>query len=153
MKGIAPPRSEDRRRIYITRTAGAHNRAVVNEPELMRQLERRGFEIVDPSTLSATGQIEIFSSASVIVCGHGAALANLVFAPPGAAVVELFPAGDVLPDYWRLASSAGVTYRYLSAWPPAGRKSHRGRAIVSDIDVNLTALGTMLDQLGADAGD
>jgi capsular polysaccharide biosynthesis protein len=151
MKRITPPRPEDRRRIYITRTAGANNRAVVNEPELMRQLEKRDFEIVDPSTLSATGQIEIFSSASVIVCGHGAALANLVFARPGAAVVELFPAGDVLPDYWRLASSAGVTYRYLSAWPPAGRKSHRGRAIVSDIDVDLTALGTMLDQLGAGA--
>ncbi len=151
MKGVTPPAPEDRRPLYITRTAGANNRAVLNEPELIRRLESRGFAIVDPSTLSATRQIETFASASVIVCGHGAALANLVFASPGASVVELFPAGDVLPDYWRLASSAGVDYHYLSAWPPAGRKSNRGKAIVRDIDVNLTALDSMLDQLGATA--
>jgi hypothetical protein len=63
-------------------------------------------------------------------------------------VIELFPAGQVLPDYWRLASSAGVHYRYLSAWPEGGSHS-RSTAIVSDIEVDLAALEAMLDAVAA----
>src|SRR5581483_5762893 len=118
----APPAPT--RRIYITRTAGTNNRAVVNEPRLIDYLRERGFEIVDPATLSVADQIRTFASAARIVSPHGAALANLVFATPGADVIELFPPSSVLPDYWRLASSAGVTYRYLSTW--AKVRSNRG---------------------------
>ncbi len=92
-------------------------------------------------------QIRAFAAASVIVSPHGAALANLVFATPGATVIELFPPSSVLPDYWRLASSAGVTYRYLSTWSKQGRYN-RGKAIVTDIEVDLTALAAMLDEAG-----
>ncbi len=132
------------RRLYITRTAGTNNRAVVNEPRLISYLTERGFDIVDPATLSVADQIRTFASASLIVSPHGAALANLVFTQPGAEVIELFPPSSVLPDYWRLASSAGVTYRYLSTW--ARVRSNRGKTIVSDIEVDLAALGDMLDQ-------
>jgi capsular polysaccharide biosynthesis protein len=151
MKGVTPPAIGDRRPLYVTRTAGSNNRAVVNEAALMQRLESRGFEFVDPSRLSASEQIRRFASAALVVCGHGAALANLVFVTPGTPVVELFPAGDVLPDYWRLAASAGLPYRYLSSWPPPGRRSHRGRAIVTDIGVDLAGLDSLLDQLGAPA--
>ncbi len=149
MKDVTVPPPEDRRPLYVTRTAGANNRAVRNEPALVRRLEDRGFVVVDPSTLGATGQMECFASASAIVCAHGAALANLVFANPGTPVVELFPAGNVLPDYWRLAVSAGLPYRYLSAWPSAAQKTNRSKALVRDIDVELSALDALLDDLGA----
>jgi capsular polysaccharide biosynthesis protein len=149
MGGIVP--SAERRPVYVTRTAGTNNRAVVNEPALIELLQGRGFDVFDPSELSVAGQMQAFADASVIVSPHGAALANLVFATPGATVVELFPPGSVLPDYWRLADSAGLEYRYLSTWPtqlPRDRRStirNRGRTIVSDVEVDLDQLGAMLD--------
>jgi capsular polysaccharide biosynthesis protein len=152
MKDAIPPQVKHRHPVYVMRTAGANNRAVRNQPAVLRRLERRGYEIIDPSALTAAQQIESFSSASVIVSAHGAALANLVFASPGSAVVELFPAGGVLPDYWRLASSAGLTYRYLSSWSRSGRPVNRGKLIVSDIEVDMPALEYLLDELGDELG-
>jgi capsular polysaccharide biosynthesis protein len=152
MKDAKPPPADQRHPVYVARTAGANNRAVRNQPAVLRRLERRGFEVIDPSALTATQQIESFRSASVIVGAHGAALANLVFASPGSAVVELFPAGGVLPDYWRLASSAGVTYRYLSSWSRSGRPSTRSKLIVKDIEVDIPALDHLLDGLGEELG-
>jgi len=135
------------RRIYVTRGASANNRAVLDEPGLMANLADRGFEMVDPGSLPVTEQIRAFAEASLIVAPHGAALANLTFASPGAAVVELFPAGCLLPDFWRLACGVpGLRYRYLSA-PGGPRRPSRQKAIVRDIEVDLTALDRLLDDL------
>jgi capsular polysaccharide biosynthesis protein len=144
-----PASQQDCHPVYVARTAGVNNRAVLNQPAVIRRLEQRGFEVVDPSKLNTAQQIETFASATVIVGAHGAALANLVFASPGAAVIELFPPGGVLPDYWRLATSAGLTYRYLSSWPRSGSTSHRSKVLVSDIEVDVAALDALLDELGA----
>ncbi len=152
MNATTPPApQQDRHPVYIARTAGVNNRAVLNQPAVIRRLEQRGFEVVDPSSLSAAQQIDTFASATVIVSAHGAALANLVFASPGATVVELFPPGGVLPDYWRLATSAGLTYRYLSSWPRSGSTSNRSKMLVSDIEVDIAALDALLDELGVAA--
>jgi capsular polysaccharide biosynthesis protein len=152
LQGVDLP--AQRRPLYITRSAGTNNRAVVNEPRVIDFLKERDFEIVDPSQLTVADQIRAFASASVIVSPHGAALANLVFAAPGTTVIEFFPPSSVLPDYWRLASSAGLTYRYLSTWAKQGRFtrgtslfSDRGKTIVRDIVVDLPALGAMLDEV------
>lgn len=134
-------------RVYITRGTAAHNRAVRNEPEVLDLLRRRGFTAVDPGALSVAEQIRTFANASVVVAPHGAALANLAFAAPGAAVVELFPAGCVLPDFWRLACGVpGLRYRYLSAAGGPSRPN-RARTIVRDIVVDLPALSCLLDDL------
>jgi len=135
--------------IYVTRGSAANNRTVANEAAVVALLEARGFEAVDPGGMTVAEQIDAFSRASTIVAPHGAALVNLVFASPGASVVELFPAGCMVPDYWKLASGVpGLEYRYLTG---RGEQRPRGRAqmIVSDIEVDLGALGLMLDDLGA----
>lgn len=136
------------RRVYVARSAGANNRRVVNEDEMLALLRGRGFEVVDPGRMSVREQIACFASASVVVSPHGAALANLVFSPPGALVVELFPAGCVLPDYWRLASSGGLKYRYLASGRPPKRSLRRNVALISDIEVDVPALATLLDEDG-----
>lgn len=139
--------SGPRRRIYVTRGAAANNRAIVNEAAVLDLLGARGFEPVDPGAMSVVDQIRTFATAELIVSAHGAALTNLVFASPGAAVVELFPIGCLLPDYWRLSCGVpGLRYRYVSAF---GGPRHRTRAttIVRDIDVDLRALAATLDEL------
>ena len=136
-----------RRRVYITRGPSRNNRSVVNDAEVLGLLTERGFELVDPGELSVREQIETFATASVVVATHGAALANLVFAAFGTTVIELFPAGGLLPDYWRMACGVpGMTYRYLSA-PGGPKHPTRQQTIVRDIEVDIAALRTLLDDL------
>jgi capsular polysaccharide biosynthesis protein len=137
-----------RARIYVTRGRSANNRAVRNEDTVRTLLTAHGFTFVDPGALPVSEQIATFARAELIVAAHGAALANLVFCSPGTRVIELFPAGYLLPDYWRLASGVpGLEYRYLSA-PPRSRLGvrNRGAAIVADIDVDVAALRALVEE-------
>jgi capsular polysaccharide biosynthesis protein len=74
--------------LFVSRR-DAVRRVIVNEQELADALQSLGFRVIVPSELTAREQIEAFSSSRVIVAAHGAALANLVFAPAGAFVIEL----------------------------------------------------------------
>lgn len=144
--GVDPSRTPHRR-IYVTRGFSANNRSVRNEPAVLDVLGSRGFESVDPAALPAVEQIRTFAEAAVIVAPHGAALANLIFASAGARVIELFPTGSLLPDFWRLACGVpGLEYRYLSA--PGGRIAQtRQSTIVRDVDVDIPALTRLLGEL------
>ena len=140
--------SGPRRNVYVTRGPSANNRSIVNEAALLDVLAAHDFVHVDPGGLSVVEQIRTFATANVIVAPHGAALANIIFASPGSTLVELFPAGCLLPDYWRLASSVpGMRYRYVSA---VGGPRHPTRAgtIVRDIEVDVAAVSETLRELG-----
>jgi capsular polysaccharide biosynthesis protein len=147
---LLPPQAKriEGRGIYVTRGVGMNNRRVDNEPELMDYLGRRGFDMVDPGKLSALEQIETFAQASMIVGAHSAGLVNLTFAAPGAAVVELFPAGGVNTCYWKLAQSVpGLEYRYILGTGDPARVS-LSELLVSDIQADIPAIGKTLDDLG-----
>lgn len=148
--GVAEPR----RPIYLTRGTQLNNRRVVNEAEVLELLTERGFTVVDPGALSVAEQIRACAGASIIVGAHGAGMTNLMFAGPGAAVVELFPGGDVLPDcYWTLSRSVpGLEYRYLAGVGGSMRQDYN-RALVSDIVVDVHALAGILDDLAARMSD
>ena len=81
-------RSRPKRRVYLSRR-GAANRVLVNEDEVESMLQRYGFEVVELGRLSFPDQVRLFSEASHVVAPHGAGLANVVFCPAGAAVLEL----------------------------------------------------------------
>ncbi|MDP9117173.1 MAG: glycosyltransferase family 61 protein [Actinomycetota bacterium] len=133
------------RGLYVTRGTGVNNRTVSNEEEVVSALVASGFQAIDPAVLSVSEQIRAFAEASVVVAPHGAALANLVFASPGAGVVELFPAGAVVPDYWKLAGGVpGLEYRYLTG---SGRQRVAGRSkmLVRDITVDVPELMRVVD--------
>jgi hypothetical protein len=138
--------SGPRRNIYVTRGPSANNRSITNEAELLAVLAPYDFVHVDPGELSVAEQIRTFATANLIVAPHGAALANIIFAPPESALVELFPAGCLLPDYWRLASSVGMRYRYVSAFGGPRRPTRAG-TIVRDIDVDVAAVAATLEEL------
>ncbi len=131
--------------VFVTRGASTHNRSIRNEAEVVEALTTRGFVTIDPGMMSVREQIETFAGAHRIVGAHGAALTNLIFASPGATVVELFPAGCLLPDFWRLACGvSGLRYRYLSA-PGGPTRPTRNRTITRDLDVDVPRLLTLLD--------
>jgi hypothetical protein len=97
-------------RLYVTRS-DTRKRRITNENELMPLLARHGFEFVAPGRLPLKEQADLFASAEAIVGPHGAGLTNILFAPPSARVIEIFPAGKVKNTYFLLAKSLGQTYR------------------------------------------
>lgn len=74
-------------KIYVSRRLAS--RSPRGEQDLERFLESAGFRIVVAEHLPLQDQIEIFSTASVILGPHGAGLSNIVFGKPGATVIEL----------------------------------------------------------------
>jgi hypothetical protein len=93
--------------------------------------------------------------ASCIVAPHGAGLANIVFAPPGAAVVEFY-GWHLSPEYWLLASQCGLRYVGIEARGPDGRphsalsqEEHRSRPEMkaADIVVDIAVLRDALIEL------
>jgi hypothetical protein len=141
------------RAIYLRRGAGPNNRQVVNENELIDYLRVRGFQIIEqPEKMAVTEKIRAFAEASVIVGAHSAGLVHLAFASPGAAVIELFPAGGTNRCYWQIANAVpGLEYRYV-----CGKGDQRpislSEFLVRDIIADLDAIGAMLDDLGFRAG-
>jgi hypothetical protein len=146
---LRPPGLERvaRRRIYVTRGRERHSRTVTNEEDVVEMLAGRGFAVVDPGTMPVAEQVRTFAEAEWIVAPHGAALANLAFASPGASVIELFAPDFVQGCYWKLADCVpGLGYRYLLG---TGRGPRNGQmnGVMSDIKIDLAALGRALDAL------
>jgi hypothetical protein len=146
---LLPPHLErvPGRHIYVTRGDQRNNRIVVNEGQVLEALAPWGFERIDPGALSVAAQIKAFAEADVIVAPHGAALANLVFASPGATLIELFPGGHIVPDYWKMASGVpGFTYQYLAGVGAQGA-ADRFQLVITDITVDVPALLEMVEAI------
>ena len=138
-------------RIYISR-AGAKYRTVVNEAAVIAYLATLGFVSVQLETLSAQAQIALFAQAEVIIAPHGAGLANLVFAPAGSTLIELFLPDEVLPYYRAIAQHIGVHY-YCGCTDIAPLEAQTVdwdfvgmTAPVSNFVINLDALAALLTQ-------
>jgi capsular polysaccharide biosynthesis protein len=140
------------RRLYVTRGSGPNTRRLVNEETLWPRLERRGFVRVDPGTLSVRDQIDHFAAADVIVGLHGAALTNLVFAHPGARVLEIFPPNYVKQCFWAICDSIpDLRYHYLVGEGRGDRGARRAMSgIQNDIVLDPGKLDAAVDRLMAD---
>jgi len=92
-------------------------------------------------------QIDAFSRARVVVAPHGAALANLMFAPPGATLVEITSRAIVHMDEMRvLAGAAGLQVRSLVSDDMAAAQGP-GTHMHRDYRVDLEALGASVAQV------
>lgn len=114
----AKPQSEPFRKIYFKRGT-ALERKILNEAQVISLLSSKGFEIVEPDKLSITDQAILMQEAKIVVGFHSAALTNLLFAPEGCTVIELFS-----PDYFRtdcfytLAGMLEMNYWYMLGSKP-----------------------------------
>jgi len=103
--------------------AGPATRRVLLAPQAPREFSNRaaveqiatraGLEIVDLATLDLAAQIDLFRHARLIVAAHGGALANLLFCPPGAAVLELSPSCEFRPHFCQLAGKLDLMHAVL----------------------------------------
>ena len=101
------------RRIYISREK-ARWRKVENEDEVLERLAPLGFEKVHLEELSLLEQVRLFHDAEALVGSHGSGFANLIFATPGATVIEFQPL-KLQDVYFRLCRRVGVEYWYIKS--------------------------------------
>lgn len=99
------------RRLFVSRRDAAL-RHVLNEDEVAALLGRHGFETVAAGRLGFGEQARLFSEAEWIAGGTGSGLANIVFAPRGATLVELH--NYTAADFFRvLCAELGQRYERL----------------------------------------
>lgn len=145
---LAPPEAA-RALIYASRREQGARR-LLNEAQVETALAELGFEIIVPGEMSVREQIAAFSRARIVVAPHGAATANMVFAPPGATLVELLSAAILhMGEIRFLCKAAGQYTRAVVSHdieaapaPGAGPEMHRDYRI--DIDALRAELRGLL---------
>ncbi|WP_414661871.1 glycosyltransferase family 61 protein [Horticoccus sp. 23ND18S-11] len=98
-----------RRKLYVSRR-DAPSRRVANEDELVDFLSQEGFETICPGSMTFAEQVETFREASVVAAPHGAGLTNMIFAPPGATLVEFFGDNYINGCYWAISNLCDHRY-------------------------------------------
>ena len=112
-------RRDPKKKLYLAR-GKVSTRQVIGEEHLSQYFAGLGFTVVDPGTLPHYAQVELLSDAAAIVGFHGSALTNMVFAPFGCKVLELFPNNFINRCYFYLANACGHQYSFLPATPAFG---------------------------------
>jgi hypothetical protein len=139
------------RRLYLSRGQQPNTRRYTQEAELLPELERRGFTVLDPGSLTVQEQIDIFHGAEIVLAPHGAGLTNITFCRPGTKVIEMFAPSYVHLGLWNIAVAVGLDYRYLvgDGASPDGRAQV---GVLKDVEIPPARVLVQLDQaLGSPA--
>jgi hypothetical protein len=112
LRSLVPKKTSGPEKVFLSRR-GVGARQLANDPELQKALESRGFVSIQPEKLLVAEQAQLLSGARCVVAPHGAALTNLVFAPPGALLLELFHPQHKNRCYVNLAAACGHRYASL----------------------------------------
>jgi len=117
------------RKLYISRKL-ATRRKVLNEDEVSQALISQGFEIIYFEDYTFPKQLALCSTAEIIVGMHGAGLANMVFQPTGARIIELrkYDGGENI-FFSELAHTLGLAYQLLYC------KAQNEQDLVQDADL------------------
>jgi hypothetical protein len=103
-------------RMFLSR-GNAKLRRLLNEDALTEIAATEGFARFQAHSGNHAEQVRAFGEADVIVAVHGAGLTNLLFARPGATIVEIFPEDCVKSTYLWLARRLGLNYLPLTGGP------------------------------------
>jgi hypothetical protein len=110
-------------KIYVSRHGGgsmSSSRVMLNEPELIEALKSEGFLIVAPQRLSAREQVEVFSSADLVVGPAGSGIFNVVFCQPGTKLIDIESEPHWLHAHTGLFGSLDLRYGIFEARTTTG---------------------------------
>jgi hypothetical protein len=99
-------------RLFLSH-GGTRQRGLLNQPELEEIAAEHGFQRFEGHAGNHEEQVRRFGEAEIIVAAHGPGLTNLLFARPGATLLELFPEDGVKSSFLWLATRMGLNYRAL----------------------------------------
>lgn len=113
--------SRSQKKIFISRLNysrhGLSSRVLLNEEELVDVLRREGFQIIFPETLSIKEQIELFSSAKLVIGPSGSALFNAVFCHPNTKLIDIESEPFHIRDHISLFGSLNIDYGLFIGCP------------------------------------
>jgi hypothetical protein len=126
------------RKIYISRDNAAC-RKVTNESAFATMLQRYDIETVFAEKLSFSDQVNLFTSANLLIGVHGAGLTNCLFMNQGSKVIELRKKENQGSNvgYWHLADSLGHSYGYFNGIPDSDKPLVGRDACNLFIDIEL----------------
>jgi hypothetical protein len=75
------------RRLFVRRSDRPLYRNCLNEDDVAEVARNYGFTVVDPSRLSGSDEVKIFSEAEIVVGAIGGGLNNVIFSRPGTKVI------------------------------------------------------------------
>jgi capsular polysaccharide biosynthesis protein len=140
-------RAAPTRKIYLPRIA-TQVRRIINAEQVEALMRDNGFEIVHAHDLTFAGQVELFSSAKVLIGASGAAFSNMVFMQPGTKAVIFSPKQLEVFNYYifqQLADVAGVGLSHLLSVP-----AKKDDFFIHDnFTVNLDDLKTLVSRISA----
>ena len=145
-KFVAKTTAKPTRKIYLPRVA-SQVRRIINSQQVEDLMREQGFEILQAHDYTFEQQIELFSSARVVVGASGAPFTNMIFMQPGSKAVIFSPKQFEIFNYHifqQFADVAGVELAHLLAVP----KRHEGFFVHDDFSVNCDDLRTLIRRLG-----
>lgn len=109
-------------------------RKLLNEADVMvhfqRLYPRAKVRSIDASLLTMKEQLELMQDTDVLIGMHGAGMVNVLWLPPGASVIEIFPKRKKRWGYRNLCQYTGCRYRDYR-----GGRDQNGRSQDKVLDV------------------
>ena len=118
-KGIRPHPLYPPRKITIIDRKGLVGRGIYNRDEVVEAANNTGLPVeLVPSLgkLSFEQQVELMANTGILIAPHGAALANIMFLPAHAVVIEMFPYLMKKNTYRYLTNLVDVHYYPMYSW-------------------------------------
>lgn len=129
-------------RVYLSREDAA-SRRLSNEAELTRLLESYGFKRYVPGSMTFEEQVSVCGGARAVVAVHGAAMANMVFCPPGAKILEIYTPLHRVTSMVLLARACGHEHRFVPARTLSLGRDHN--PLLGNWEVDLDAMAGALE--------
>ncbi|ROU02985.1 glycosyltransferase 61 family protein [Histidinibacterium lentulum] len=136
-------------RVYISRQR-AQGRRIVNHEEVMKILKPLGFQEVFAEDHPPQVLASALRKTEVLLSPHGAGLANLIFCPANARIIELF-GSHYTPQYYYLARDRGQSYSSVPCMNDAGKNAldYHQSAVGEREEINREDIVVPLDVLEA----
>ena len=118
-RGISPAPAYPPRKVTVLARKGLNGRGIFNIDAALSVLNATGLpvELVpNMGALSFDQQVELMAGTGILIAPHGAHLANVMFLPAHAVVVEMFPYLMKKNTYRHLASMMDVHYMPIYSW-------------------------------------
>jgi hypothetical protein len=113
-KPLYPPR-----KITVIDRKGMNGRGIYNFKEILEAVKATGLPYEEINTLakmSFADQVQLMANTGILIAPHGAALANLMFLPAHAVVIELFPYLMKKNTYRYLSGLMDLHYYPIYSW-------------------------------------
>ncbi len=133
------------RRVFISRRE-ARWRKLANEDQIWPILQHAGFERHVLENIPFRDQCTLLGETRVLWGLHGAGLANMIFCPPGAIVVEVSDPGRPNPHFYALAATLGHHYGLIYGEPFG---DHSQGIAYRDLSVSSQLVEDMLHQVSS----